>query len=137
MILSLLTKFAVAGDACSFDKGVSNLLGFPTWYQYLPGQQEPVDINSSSSPLMCAPQLGSLSDIWLIIAAIIEIILRIAVFAAVGYVIYGGVLYSLSQGEPEKTKQARHTIINALIGLSVAVLSATVVNFLAGSIPNA
>ena len=58
--------------------------------------------------------------------------LRLASIAAIAMVVYGGVQYIMSQDEPDKTKQARSTIINALIGLVVAVAATTLITFIAG-----
>jgi len=114
-MMQLFTRFAA--DNCS------SFLGFPTWYTYIhpAGDCSTITINS-------------LSDVWLIVAAIIEILLRIAGLFAVAFVIYGGFQYLTSQAEPDATTKARRTIINALIGLAIAILSATIVNFIAGSI---
>lgn len=101
-----------------------SFLGFPTWYKYLPGH---IDDNGT-----CSPELGSLSNVWLVVAALIEIMLRVAALLAVGLVIYGGISYMTSQGEPDKTAKARGTIINALVGLVIAVIAATTVGFIAG-----
>ncbi|MDB5175778.1 MAG: hypothetical protein JWM81_636 [Candidatus Saccharibacteria bacterium] len=105
--------------------GGGDLLGFPKWYKYLDG----VQVNNA-----CTPQISSLTDVWLIVAAVIEILLRVAALLAIFYVIYGAVTYMISRGEPDKTTNARHTIINAVIGLAIAVISAAVVSFVAGSI---
>lgn len=96
-------------------------LGFPTWYEYLdhPGGQ---------------PQIHGLGDIWLIVAAIIEILLRVAAIVAVIFIIYGGFSYTTSQGDPEGTGRAKSTLVNALIGLAVAVMAAAIVSFIAKSI---
>ena len=115
-IPGLLSHFA---DSCSG----GSFLGFPTWYEYLPKQTG-----------SCSPELTKLSDVWLIAAAIIEILLRVAALAAVIFVIYGGFSYVASQGEPDKTSQAQSTIINALLGLAIAVAASAVVAFIAGSI---
>lgn len=100
----------------------SGFLKFPYWYKYIAKGAE------------CTPQIGSLNDIWLIAAAVVEILLRIAGIAAVAYLIYGGVNYILSQGEPDKTKQARTTITNALGGLIIAIFATAIVTFIARSI---
>jgi hypothetical protein len=119
--MRLLNIFASSGPPCS-----GSFFGiFPTWYEYLPSQN---DYNGH-----CQPQLASLTDIWLILAAIIEILLRVAAIAAVAMVIYGGIQYTTSQGSPEATAKAKSTIINALIGLAFATIAATLVAFLAGS----
>ena len=112
-------------DATSCTNGGS-FLSFPTWYKYLPGS---LDVNK-----VCHPALGSLSDIWLIGAAILEILLRIAAIAAVIYITYGGITYIISQGEPDKTQKAKMTIINGLGGLLVAVTATVLVAFVARSV---
>lgn len=114
-MITLITQFA-ASDSCS------SFLGFPTWYEYI------------KAPGTCTPQITALSDVWLIVAAVIEILLRIAALAAVGFVIYGGVQYLTSQGEPDKTSKALSTILNAVIGLAISVLAAILISFIAGSI---
>lgn len=122
------------GAPCTFDKSPSSFLGFPHWYQYLSGTGISTDPSSFSAVVVCNPQLSKLSDVWLIAAAIIEILIKLAALAAVAFVIYGGVTYMLSQGEPDKTTRARQTIINSLAGLAVAVLAAAIVAFIAGSV---
>jgi hypothetical protein len=102
-------------------------LGFPTWYKYLPGHTDP-------NTHLCSPQIQGLNDIWLVVAAIIEILLQVAALLAVVMVIYGSINFIMSRGEPDKTANARNTIINALLGLAIAVIAAATVNFIAGSI---
>jgi ABC-type Fe3+ transport system permease subunit len=106
-------------EACK--PGIS-FLSFPTWYEYL---------NCTGSPP--SPELTSLSDVWLIVAAVIEILLRVAALVAVGIIIYAGIQYSTSQGRPEVTSKALSTIISAAIGLAICILSAVIVTFIAGS----
>lgn len=120
MINNLISHFAATCSGGGF-------LGFPTWYHYLQG-------TTDSTTKLCTPQINSLSDTWLIVAAVIEILLRIAAMVSVVFVMYGGFNYLTSQGEPDKTARARSTIINALIGLVVAVMATIVVSFIAGSI---
>ena len=104
-----------------------DFLGFPKWYKYLNGVNDPTSH-------LCSPQLSSINDIYLIVAAIIEMLLRIGTLLAVGFVIYGGIQYITSQGEPDKTSKARSTIINALIGLAISLTAAAAVSFFAGRI---
>ncbi len=108
----LLTQFAVS---CQ-----KTFLGFPSWYKYLQGASA------------CDPSIQSLSDVWLVVAALIEILLRIASIGAIVLVVWGGIDFVTSQGEPDKTTKARHTVINALIGLVISVGAAAMVSFVAG-----
>lgn len=118
MITNLISQFAVT---CT-NGSASNFFKFPTWYKYLKIDPD------------CSPRVSGLSDIWLILAAVIDILVRLGALLAVGFIIYGGFSYVTSQGEPDKTNKARSTIINALIGLVLSVIAAGVVSFVAGSI---
>ncbi len=117
--------------------GGGSFLGFPHWYQYLPGQYVPAVKSASTGTVLsnayCMPRISSIGDIWLIAAAVIDILLRVGALAAVGFIIYGGIQFVIAQGEPEKANQARKTIINALTGLVISIAAATIVTFVAGS----
>jgi hypothetical protein len=65
--------------------------------------------------------------------ALFEDLLRVAGMLAIVFIIYGGIRYITSQGEPETTKSARGTIINALIGLAITVAAAATIQFIANS----
>ena len=106
------------------------LLGLPTWYMYLEG--------ATDAAGNCSPAITGINDIWLIVAAIIEILLRIAVLVAVFFVMYGGVKYITSHitsnPAPEELVKARRSIFNALIGLLIALVAAGTVQYIAGGI---
>jgi hypothetical protein len=128
MIYSLLSLFSDISDnfgkSCSPDG--NGFLAFPHWYKYLGGAY---DAHGT-----CIPRVLGLSDVWLVVAAIIEILLRVAAIAAVIFIIYGGFSYTASQGDPEATSRAKGTLVNALIGLAIAVSAAAIVSFIAGNV---
>ncbi len=96
----------------------------PPWYKYL-------NFDSDCSPNL---DLGNHPEqFWLIGFGVIEILLRVAGAVAVGFVIYAGFKFVMSQGDPENVKNARNAIINALIGLAIAILASTLVTFIAES----
>lgn len=103
----------------------SSFLGFPTWYKYLDYQFTEGE---------CRIDFDVSKDVPKILLAIFEILLRVAGMAAVIFVIVGGFQYILTQGEPDKAKAAKGTIINALIGLVIAMSAAVIVSFLARTI---
>lgn len=113
---------AAKPEACG--QTVGGFLGFPTWYKYLNPTFSNGECNISFNILTS----GGLSDLPKVLLAIFEIILRVGGLAAVGFVIYGGIQYMISQGEPEKTKGARTTIINALVGLGISMSAVAIVN---------
>lgn len=118
LVLSNL-QFAATAKSCS-----KSFLGLESWFNYLPDSSFNGDCTIKSFNA-----LGSNSGFLLIGLAIVDDLIRIAALVAVGYVIYGGFQYMTSQGSPDATKQAQQTIINALVGLVIAILAATIVTF--------
>ena len=117
-MLSLLTQVAAS---CGADKTFLGII--PTWYKYIPLDAEcGLDINLSQHP----------EHLWLIGFGILDMLLRVAGIVAVSFVIVGGVKYITSQGEPDGTKAAQQTVINALIGLAIAISASAFVGFVAG-----
>lgn len=123
MIASLFTQFAAGCGSTGF-------FGLKPWYYYL--ETDPANgcrvINFD-----VLPQSG-VSDFLLIALVIVDDLLRIAGLVAIGYVIYGGILYVTSQGSPDQTGKAQNTILNALIGLVLAVVAAAFVSFVGNRI---
>lgn len=97
----------------------------PWWYYYT--QKNPGDCSLSKFTFL---QQGKTSDVPLVLLAIVDDLLRLAGLVAVGFVIYGGVRYITSQGSPEEAAKAQGTIINALIGLVIALLSVGIVSYI-------
>lgn len=99
----------------------SNFFGFPTWYKYL----SPAITDNG-----CELSFDASKDIPKVLLAIFEIIMRILGVVAIVMVVWGGFQYITSQGEPEATKNARNTIVNALIGLGIALSATVIVNLI-------
>lgn len=100
-------------------------LGLKSWFTYLPDSAFTSDCTITSFNA-----LGAHSGFLLIALALLDDLTRIAALVAVGYVIYGGIQYTTSQGSPDATKKAQSTIINALIGVSLSILAASIVAFI-------
>ena len=64
-----------------------------------------------------------------VVAIIIRAVLWLVGILAVAFIIYGGVKYSMSQGDSAKVKSAKDTIMYAVIGLIVAILAYVIVGF--------
>lgn len=109
------------------------LLGLPSWHKHLDGVTITVtDTDTGENVTTCTTQINGLDDTWKIVAAVLEILLRVASLIAIGFVVFGGVTYITSQGAPDKTKQALQTIISALVGLVITIVASAVVGFIAG-----
>lgn len=128
-----ITNFAAAG--CSKPK----LLGvFVPWYQYLhvSKDKDTGDCGIQDFHLLPGKQQTDTtgrtynSDVPLILLAIVDDMVRLAGLVAVIFVVMGGIQYATSQGNPDATAKAQSTIINALIGLAVAMVAVAFVTFL-------
>jgi NADH:ubiquinone oxidoreductase subunit F (NADH-binding) len=58
-----------------------------------------------------------------IINNLVTIALYLAAVTAVGFLIYGGILFMVSSGDADKTTKARNTILYAVVGVIVVALS--------------
>lgn len=123
MISSLTTYIQTFAASC----GGGGLFGFPTWYKYLDGATSTVDGTD-----VCTAQIHGINDIWLIGLAVIEILLRVAVLAAITFVMLGGLKYITARGNADKLENARTSIIDALTGLAIAIAASAIVSFIAG-----
>lgn len=117
----------VSTDKSTCDGG--GFFGLPKWYKYLSGQHY---VDQVTQKPQCIPQLDGINSIWHIVAAVIELLIRLAALVAITFVVYGGITYTISQGNPDKTKQSLKTIINALIGLTITIIATAVVSYIAG-----
>lgn len=125
-VIPLLSTFAVE---CK-----STFFGLVPWYQYL----TLTDFNAEDASKSCRilnfsdPELvfGAQSPFLLIGLAILEDLIRIAALVAVGFVIAGGFQYMTGRGTPDSSKKALQTIINALVGVGIAIVAASAVAYL-------
>lgn len=122
-----------ADKPCSEGSGSGSFFGFPTWYKYLKSREIQLDGGT-----ICSPHLTSLNDVWLIGLAIIEILLRIAVLVAIAFVVVGGFKFITANGDvggggkPDKIASARRTVIDALVGVVIAVVAIAIVSYMGG-----
>jgi hypothetical protein len=138
----------MASTPCSADEIAeirgNTLLGIPPWYKYLPTEKVrtivPDGNGGTQTVEACQPTIKRINDektiprnnILLVVAAILEILVRVAGLAAFIYLIYGGFMYLTSGGNSENVKKAGSTLLNAAIGLAIAISATTFINFFAG-----
>ena len=67
---------------------------------------------------------------------IINVVIAVLGIVAVVFMVIGGVGYTTSQGDPNKTNKAKNTILYAILGVILAVLAYTIVNFVLANLFN-
>lgn len=114
-------------DSANSSCGDARFLGLPAWYN---GLAEPRDggceIRSPSDPRF--GDEGLKNFIWIIVFNIVEMILRLAGYAAVAFIIYGGYKYMTSAGSADGVAAAKKTITNAVVGLVLSIAAVAIVN---------
>lgn len=78
----------------------------------------------------CEVEVTKLNDILILVANVISILMLIAGAVAITFIIVGGFMYIASSGEPANIKKAKETIVNAIVGLVIALVSFGVVKLI-------
>ena len=71
---------------------------------------------------------GGSGDIQSLADKVINLILEVAGALAIIYLIYSGILYLTSAGNPDNAKRGQQGLINAVIGIVVITLAFFIVN---------
>lgn len=134
---------AAAGGDCSDTLNRGSLFGIPPWFKYLPGEYVTQVVPDGSGGVdekeVCQPVIKKDSSenaipkkaILLIVAAVLQMLIAVAGLAALAYLVYGGFMYLTSNGNAEQTKKAGSTLLNAIVGLAIAISATTLVNYFA------
>lgn len=118
MDLLINKSLELFAQACTKD-----FFGLPAWYKYL---------NPQPGVSQCTPPLDQLTDIWLIGLAVIELLIRVALYVGIAYVIYAGIKYSESRGNVDKATAAKNTLIDAITGVVIAMVAVALISFVGG-----
>lgn len=108
------------------------LLTFPAWYRGI--INDTCDIKSPADFKSATDNSGLPTFIAKIGLNVIEVMLQLVGYIAVGYIIAGGFKYLTSTGSPDDIVKARKTILNAVIGLIISIFSVAIVNVVAGAV---
>ena len=68
------------------------------------------------------------------IMVIFNWIYSMAAIVAVGYIVYGAILFGISEGDPSRVKKAKDAVTYAIIGLVIVGLAWAITSFVTKSI---
>ncbi|OYX42856.1 hypothetical protein B7Y94_02855 [Candidatus Saccharibacteria bacterium 32-49-12] len=134
MIFSSLTVSAVFSPSANAQTACDNdgkILTLKPWYYGL--TNEDCSLKSPSDMSEGGENNGMQRFISRIVLTIVEDLLHIAGYVTVAFVIAGGFTYITSSGAPDKASRGMKTILNAVIGLVIAMASIALVNFIGGA----
>lgn len=78
--------------------------------------------------------ITNISDIWIIALNLVQWLIITVGYVALYFVIWGGIKYITSRGDPAKITSAKGAITNAIIGLIIALVSVIIVRAVQGAI---
>lgn len=119
--MTMATPQTTFAAACN-----ERLLSFPTWYNGVVDGDCEVKIASGND--------GVQKFVLTVGLNIVEMILQLVGYIAVGFIIYGGYKYMISAGSSDGMTKARKTITNAVVGLLISIFSVAIVNLIGGAI---
>lgn len=99
------------------------LLGMPPWYRGLTNADCSIKGPDSSAD-------GLSNYIWKIVLNVIQMGLVAVVYIAVFFILYGGFQFITGGSNPSMIEKGRKTILNAVIGLIIALGSVAILNLL-------
>jgi hypothetical protein len=124
IIMSSLAVVSPGVSAAEMNGCAKSFFGIPVWYQYL-GTDNGKDCNVNTDQKNVPA---------LVVLGFIDIALYLAGILAVLMIIWGGYKFILSDGSPDQIAGGRKTILNAVIGLLIAIFSAQIVRFVASKL---
>src|SRR3989344_6616835 len=89
-------------------------------------------INQNNEFVPCREGFAPLSELTVIFANVVGVILAFAGFAVLLMLIVGGFRYIVARGDPKAISQARGTITWAVVGLVFIIMAFLIVDFIAG-----
>ena len=109
---------AAPGGNC----GASNFLGMKPWYDGLCNGNEILTPSEKGSGVTIS------TFVWTIVLNVLFDLMVALGYLAVGFVIYGGYLYIMSQGDPTKAQKGKRTLMTAITGVIIAMGASVLVN---------
>lgn len=117
------TSHAAANPVCN-----KYLLTFPAWYNNLAK-------GDGCSDIVSPTEVGGIQNFILIVVMnCVGILMQLVVYITVGFIIWGGFKYMTSNGDASGIAGAKKMILNAVIGLVIAMLAIAIVTLVSGNI---
>ncbi len=126
-----VTLVAPAPSANAVPECDGRLMGIPPWYRGVTvNDGDAANPNCSIEPPAGSDQIGIF--ITKIALNVIEIGVVIAGYIAIGFILYGGFMFMTNGANPTVVEKARMTILNAVIGLAIALGAVAILNLIFG-----
>ena len=129
LFVVIATAVAIPQVASAACQKQDQVLGVTTWYR---GLQKGADCSVAIPTSSGSPDF--VKFVTMVALNIVQAGLAIVAYVAIFFIIKGGFMYMTSAGSSDGMAGAKKTIMNAVIGLVIALLSASIVNAIAGAL---
>lgn len=109
---------ALGGGDC--DAG--SFLGFRPWYDGL------CNVDNEIEPPKEHDQQDLTAFVWTIVLNVLVDLSLAVGYLAIGFIIYGGYQYIMSQGDPGRAAKGKKTLTSAIVGTIIALVASVAVN---------
>lgn len=105
----------------------TQVYGIPTWYNKLAGTPY---LNPNTCEINNSAIESNEGEFYTgLIASFVVLLLWLVGVVSVFMIMWGGISFIIADGSPEKIASARKTILNAIIGVTIAMLATMLVSF--------
>lgn len=105
----------------------TRFITIPTWYNGL--------TKGGDCQIKSPDEAGGLDKfIWKIALNVINIMFQLVGYISIGFIIYGGFKFMISQGMADGAAKARQTITRAVIGLVISLFAVSIVTLVGASV---
>lgn len=125
-VLNPTAAMALGGGNC----GAKAPLGFRAWYEGLCTGNKETDsiLYPKNDPADPESDNEIVRFVWTIILNVLFDLMLVVGYLAMGFIIYGGYLYIMSQGDPARLAKGKRTLTAAIIGTVIAMVASVAVN---------
>lgn len=123
-LTAMVPANASAADFGKGSCGAPEFLGFRPWYRDLCTG----DTRGTDEVIQPENEDETVTFIWTVILNILYDIFLAVGYLALGFVIYGGFLYIMAQGDPGRAAKGQKTLTSAIIGTILAMAATVIVN---------
>ena len=118
---------SAASNRCDKD-----ILTIPTWYRGLTDPNNNCELITPGGTMPNKATLDTAGFVWRIALNIIDIGLSLAGYIAFFFILFGGFQFLTGGSNPGQIEKARKTILNAVIGLAIALGAVAITNLIFG-----
>lgn len=103
----------------------NGFFGLVPWYDGLPGDCSNIEAPTTTDQNDPGGEIAKF--VWRIVANVVIDLFVVVGYLAIGFIMYGGYMFMISNGDVGKATKGRKILMNAIIGLVIAILANVII----------